>query len=568
MKTTKSKAEKSFRVVWPKPFSALGRLDRVDWSREILAGVMLAALMIPLNIGYAEVAGLPPSVGLYASIAPMIAYAIFATSRHVVGSPDAAIAALTGSLLAAMVMPGDPRIVSFAYALAIVSALFFFLFWVFRLGYLANYLSRAVLLGLVTALGIEVLVSQIRKIMGVSVEAEGFFFEVAALIRSIPTANLYSVGIGLGSIAMIRVLKQQMPKVPGALVALMLMTVIVSVFDLSARGVSVLGAIPAGLPQLTWPQISFIEWTKLIPGALAIVAVTVAEGLLLARKYAETYRYKISADQEIFAYGAGNLAAGLTGAFAIGSSASRTAAMDDAGANTQWPSIVAAVVVALVLLFFTDLLALLPKAALAGVVANAVLKLIEVAELRELYHLRRTEFAIAVICLLSVLVLGTLPGLVIAFLLTTIEVVRRAAQPRSSILTQRTDGQGYGPEAVGEHPFTAPGIIVYRFGGPLFFANANVLQEEVRETVETHPGEIKWFILDAEAINDIDTTGAEALAQVIEVMHEQGIRVAISRAYAPLPQLLARYGLLATIGEENLYETNRAAVAAFERATY
>lgn len=565
MATTRSATkEESFarRIVWPRPFVGLRGLAPAGWPVEILAGLTLAALVIPLNIGYADVAGLPPHVGLYAGILPMVAYALFATSRHVVASPDAAIAALIGSLLGALAVPGSSRYLELVLALAVMCAAIFALFWYFRLGFLANYLSRAVLIGLVAGLGIEVLLSQVRKMMSVTVEAEGFFSELVATIQAIPEANLYSLGLGLGSIAIVRLAKRFAPKVPGALLALIVLTAVVALFDLTAYGVKVLGDIPAGLPRLHVPQAAVGEWISLVPGALAIVALTLSEGLLLARRYAQHYGYKIDPDQEEFAYGISNLAAGLTGGLVMGSSASRTAAMDDGGARTQWPSIVSAVIITLVLLFFTEQLAMLPTAVLAGIVANAVLKLIDIDEFRELYRLRRSEFFVAVVCTLSLLALGTLPGLTIAFLLTTIEVVRRAANPKTSILVERPDRQSYQPGTVAAYAFTAPGIVVYRFGGPLFFANGTVIQRDVETILSADDGTLEHFIFDAEAVNDIDTTGLEALENVIELLREQGIRFAISRAYPPVPELLAHYGLLDHIGAENIFETNRAAVAA------
>ncbi|MFO7664441.1 MAG: SulP family inorganic anion transporter [Chloroflexota bacterium] len=565
MTSSKSvKTGRSFQIAWPRPFVALRGIDRADWPREILAGITLAALVIPLNIGYAEVAGLPPQVGLYAGIVPMIAYAIFATSRHVVASPDAAIAALIGSLLAVLAVPGSQEYLQLAYALALVCAAFFTLFWLFRLGFLANYLSRAVLVGLIAGLGIEVLFSQVRKMMGVSIEAEGFFREVLATLQAFTETNWYSLAIGLSTIAIVRLLKRFTPKIPGALVALIGMTLVVSVFNLTAYGVSVLGEIPAGLPRLTVPQVAFSEWVKLVPGALAIVALTIAEGLLLARRYAQSHGYKVDSDQEEFAYGMANMAGGFTGSFVTGSSASRTAAMDEAGARTQWPSVVSAVLVVMVLLFFTEQLALLPTAALAGIVANAVLKLIDIEEFRELYRLRRSEFMIALVCTVSLLVLGTLAGLTIAFLLTTIEVVRRAAQPKTNVLVELPDAESLESSPLGEHQFSAPDIIVYRFGGPLFFANAHVLREEVEDIIESGGGTLECLILDVEAVNDIDTTGVEVLEQVIKLVQAKGIYLAVSRAHSPVPDMLRRYGLMEHLGEENLFTNNRQAIKAFK----
>ena len=552
--------DRKIKIKWPKPFVALRGLDRSQWLTEILAGVTLAALVIPLNIGYADVAGLPPAIGLYAGIVPMIVYAIFATSRHVIASPDAAIAALVGSLLVTLAAPGSTEYVQLAYALALICAVFFGLFWLFRLGFLANYLSRAVLVGLVAGLGIEVLLSQIHKIMGIHIVADGFFLELFATVKAIPEANWYSVGVGVATIAIVRLTKRYTPKIPGALVALILMTIVVSVFKLTAYGVTVLGEIPAGLPVLTAPRATYQQWVILIPGALAIVALTLAEGLLLARKYGQTYGYKVDSDQEEFAYGMANLAAGLTGSLVMGSSASRTAAVDDAGARSQWPSIVSAAIVALVLLFFTKQLALLPTAVLAGIVANAVLKLIDVGEFREIYRMRPSEFTIALVCTLGLLVLGTLPGLAIAFLLTTIEVVRRAAKPQTAILQDRADERSYDAHQVGAVHFSAPGVVIYRFGGALFFANANLFRDDVDAILEAAGGALAYFVLDAEAINDIDTTGAEALEQLVERGKEHGFQLAISRAYEPLPELLRRYGLMEHIGEENLFLSNREAI--------
>jgi high affinity sulfate transporter 1 len=540
-----------------------------DIPKEIIAGVTLAALMIPLNIGYAQVAGLPPVVGLYAAIWPMIAFALFATSRNLIASPDAPIAALIGGLLSALIAPDDPLYVQYSYALALVCALIFFVFWFFRLGFLANFLSHAVLVGFISGLGIEVLTSQIEKIMGVSVEAEGYFREVIELISEIPDANWYSVAVGVGTIVIIRLLKRYAPRLPGALIALIVMTVIVAVFGLDQKGVSVLGPVPSGLPTLALPQIPPGDYLKLMPGALAVCGVTLAEGLLIAKKYAQKYNYKIDPDQEMFAFGAANVAAGLTGAFIIGSSASRTAAMDDAGQRSQLPSIVAAIAVAILLLFFSSFLALLPNAALAGIVANAVLSLIEVGELRELFRMRRSDFWIAIVCLLSVLVLGALPAVIIAFVFSTIAVVGRASKPQTAVLNAMPDGRGYYADTdQDEHQVvTMPGLIIYRFNSSLYFANANTFTEEAQrliEEAEAQGEKVQWFVLDAEAINDIDTTGAGALRTVSEALKKRGVTFALSRANLRVPGLLKTYELDEAIPESRRYPTNRDAVAAFE----
>ena len=470
----------------------------------------------------------------------------------------------------------------YAGALALMCGLLFFVFWYFRLAFLANFLSRAVLVGFISGLGIEVFTSQVRKILGASVEdgsqvvafasqikdamassveTEGYLVELLALLESIPRANLYSVAIGVGALLLVRLLKRYAPKVPGALVALILLTTLVAVFNLQEKGVSVLGSIPSGPPSISFPVVPAADYLRLLPGAMAIVAITLCEGLLLVRSYSRKHGYKADGDQVLFAYGVANLAAGLSGALVTGNSASRSAAMDSVGSRSQLPSLVAAGTIALVMLFFTDTLAYLPNAALAGIVANAVLSLIEVKELRELYRLRRSEFWIAMVCLLSVLVLGPLRAVIIAFLLATIDVIRRASRPGTWILREAHDGSHFVPTDSVAGPDES-GLIVYRFGSPLYFANANLFLEEVEKLVTQGPTPIKAFVLDAEAISDIDTTGAEVLHQVLTLFAKRRVTFAVARANPQLPPLLKRYDLLELIGEDRLYPTNRHAVAA------
>ncbi|HEX2515806.1 MAG TPA: SulP family inorganic anion transporter [Chloroflexota bacterium] len=553
-------------------FRGLRGVPRSGLLPEIVAGVTLAALMIPLNIGYADVAGLPPIVGLYAAILPMIAFACLSSSRHLVAGPDAPIAALIGALLGSMAVRDDPLYVQLAYAQALVCALVFFAFWWFRLGFLANFLSKAVMVGFITGLGIEVFVSQLKKIMGVEIEAEGFFRELLALVAAIPRASLWSLAIGLGTVAVIRLLKRFAPRLPGALIALLGATAVVALLGLDQQGVSVLGQVPSGLPTPTFPQVSLGQWLALFPGALAICGVTLADGLLVGRRYAQKYGDGIDADQELLAFGAANAATGLSGGFAVGSSASRTAALDGVGAKSQIPSLVGAGVVALVLLFFSDLLALLPNAALGGIVANAVLSLIEVDELRTLARVRRDEFWIAAVCALCVLVFGSLQAVVIAFLLSAIDLVRRVASPQTGVLAPLPGGRGYAVSAGPHQAFTEPGLVIYRFGGPLFFGNATVFQDQVQRLVAEAPAghegtAVRWVVLDAAAVSDVDSTGADALENTIDTLQEHGIVFAVARAEPPLPDLLRKYGLLERIGPGRLYPTDRDAVAAFRQET-
>jgi high affinity sulfate transporter 1 len=568
-------------------FSGLRGITRADIPREISAGITLAALMIPLNIGYAQIAGLPPVFGLYAGIIPLAMFALFTSSRHVVGSPDAPISAIMGVILIGLAPVGDPLRVQYALAVAMMCGLLFFVFWFFRLAFLANFLSRAVLAGFITGLGIEVFTNQVRRILGAahgegaglgaiaeqlhssidaSINTTGYFAELIVLLESIPHANFYSVAIGLGAFVIVRLMKKYAPKAPAALIALILMTLTVAVLGLDQKGVKVLGALPSGLPSLTLPNLPLADYLRLLPGAMAVVGITLCEALLLVRSCNRKHDTKADGDQVLFAYGMASVASGFTGSLVSGPSASRTAAMDASGSRSQLSSLVAAVVVALVMVFFTEELAYLPTAALAGVVANAVLNLIEVEELRELWHLRRSEFWVAAVCLLGVLVFGPLQGVIIAFLFATIDLLRRASRPGTWILREAPDGSHFVPEDPSHAPDTS-GIIVYRFGAPLYFANATLFEEEVEKLVTQAAKPVKWLVLDAEAMVDIDTTGEEVLHQVLTLLANRGVTVALSRANQSTTALLARYHLLELIGTNRLYPTNRHAIAAFRQET-
>ena len=292
------------------------------------------------------------------------------------------------------------------------------------------------------------------------------------------------------------------------------------------------------------------------------MAILLCEGLLVVRSYSNKYGYKADGDQMLFAYGAANLAAGFTGSIVTGNSPSRSAAMDASGAKSQLPSLVAAVTIAVVLLFFTDMLAFLPNAALAGIVANAVLSLIEVHELRELWHMRRSDFWIAAVCLLSVLALGPLRAVLIAFLMSTIDVIRRASRPETSVLVEAADRSHFAPAAVGDAAGPS-GLVVYRFGAPLYFANATLFLDEVEQLISQPSTPVRWFVLDAQAMVDVDTTGAAVLRQAITLLAGRGITFAVSRADGAFRSWLERYGLMTLIDQRRFYSTNRHAAEAF-----
>ena len=554
-----------------------------DTPREVAARITLAALIIPLNIGYAQVAGLTPTAGLYAAIVPLAVFALLTSSRNLITSPDASLAALVSAALAGMALPDGAMRQEYVLALALVCGSLFLIFWAFRLAFLANFLSRPVMAGFVSGLGLEVFVSQVFKVLGAprvdmsgslaatardamsaSSVTTGFFLGLASLFRAIPQANLWSVAIGVGAFATVRLLKRLAPTVPGSLVALVVLTLLVAVLGLDAKGVSVLGTIPSGLPRPSVPHAPFSAYAEVLPVALAVVAITLCEGLLLSRSYSRKYGYKAEGNQALFAFGAASVSAAFSGAFLTAASPSRTAAMDAAGQRSQLPALVAAATITVVMMFFTDLLAYLPNAALAGIVANAVINLVAVSEFRDLWRMRKTEFWIAAICFLSVLILGPMQAVLIAVLLSIIDVVGRASRPDSWLLAEASDGSHLEPIPEGKEDPGAP-IVIYRFGSSLYFANANAFLEDVEAILDARAEPPKVFLLDAEAISDLDTTGAETLHQVVHMLHDRGIRFALSRANPSLTARLSSFGLRDLIGGAQMFPTNRQALEAFRK---
>jgi sulfate permease, SulP family len=525
---------------------------------EVLAGITLVALSLPMNIGYATVAGLPATAGVYASIVPVLVFALTTGSRRLVFGPDATIAALLGAvLLPVSTMGVDP--VTAALGVALLTGVLLLLAWLLRLGGLARFLSHAVLVGFIAGLAVEILTSQVRKILAVDVDAEGWLREVIGILGALPRASGASVAVGVSTIVIVRLGRRFAPRAPGSLVALVVVGGLVAWLEPS--GVAVLGPVAAGFPTPTLPTMPLAVWLELVPVALAIAALVIAEGVLISQKEGRRHGEEIAPNDEVFAYGISNVAAALFGGMPVGASASRTAALAGTGARTQVPALVAAVSAALVAVFATGLLAAIPTAALAGLVANAVLTLVDVPTFRHLARVRRSEFTIAAGCAVAVLLLGPLQGLVVAAIATAIDVVRRAAaMPWVELATGPTTPDGrYATGPVRTHE---PGFRLLRPEGPLFFANADVVRTTVR-TVVADP-HLRWLVLDLEAVADIDPTAAEALADAIAAAHAAGVVVAFSRVRRPIADLLTRYGLTDAVGAEHTFASNRAAARAYE----
>ncbi len=540
----------------------LAGLTRKNLVRELLAGVTLIAIAIPLNIGYAQIAGLPATAGLYALIVPTVVYALVVSSRQVVASPDAAAAALVASSIGGLAVAGSASYATMALAQAIICGVLFLLLAVFRLGFLANFLSKPILVGFVGGLALDILVSKVAKMLGITIDSGGEFVDkVVGLVTGLPSLNVWSLLISAGSIAILLGGRRLLPLVPWALVVLIVSTVVVALTDADGAGVAVLGEVPAGPPTLTWPILEWSAWLALVPSAIALTMVTTAEGLLVSRSYGEKRHYTTSPNRDLVAFGLGNIAAGAQGSFAVGSSTSRTAAMDQAGSRTQLPSLVLAVGTLVLLLFGTALLADIPSPAIGAIVAIAILPLLGVREFIGLWRLDRFEFWIGATCFLVALFIGSIAGIVVAFVLALVNLARRAANPAIDVLARNDNPADSLLEGAPSGSTTAPGVVVVRMAAPLFFANGDVFAQAVKAAVTAAGGAtaVQHVVIDMEAVTDVDVTASESFAALRTWIEDAGITVSFSRVRTTARPRLTRFGIL---GNARVYPTNRAAVAA------
>lgn len=542
----------------PKPLPGLSTKNAFT---EVMAGVTLLAIAIPLNIGYAQIAGLPPTAGLYALIVPAVVYALTVSSRQVVAAPDATAAALVASSVGGLAIAGSADYLVLALAQAIICGLLFLLLAAFKLGFLANFLSKPILVGFVSGLALNIFISQIAKMLGVNIDPGGAFVDkVVELVNGLGSVNAWSVLISLLAVGVLLVGRRLSRTAPWALAVLILATAFVVTADLGAAGVAVLGPIKGGPPSFSWPLLDWRTWFLLVPSAIALTLVTTAEGLLVSRSYGEKHGYATSPTRDLCAFGLGNLASGSTGGFAMGSSTSRTAAMDQVGARTQLPSLVTAVGTLLILLFGTTLLEDIPSPAIGAIVAIAVIPLLGIRRFISLWRVERFEFLIAVACFLVTLLVGSIPGILVAFVLALVNLARRAANPAIDVLAHSGEPSASLLDEAPPGTVTAPGVLVVRLAAPLFFANGAVFTDAVKRAVLAVPeASVHHLVVDMEAVTDVDVTGAENFQSLQAWLETRGIALGFSRVRTGARTRLVDLGLLV---DHPVFETNRAAIAA------
>lgn len=537
--------------------------DRAWLGSDIIAGVTVAAVILPVAMAYGQLAGLPPVTGIYASMLPLVAYALLASSRLLILGPDASSAALVAASIMPLAGADTARYMALAALLAIVTGALCFAAGVARLGFIASFLSKPILVGYMNGLALTVIVSQLPSILGYTVSASGFFSELAQTLANIGQTQALSLCIGVGVIGVVLALRRFVPRLPGPLIAVAGATIVVIAWNLDAHGVAVIGAIAPGLPTLGLPHVTLGDAISLVDDAFGIALVTFSDTILNARTFAERQGDHVRPSQELIGLGVANAVAGLSQGFPIGASGTRTAVNQSAGGKTQLTSIVAAATLAVMLLFLTGPLSKFPKAALAALLIVTAVQIFDLRTIRNLARQDRRELLIALVTLVGVLAVGLLQGIVLAIMLSLLLILARTVRPHDAVLGHVKGVDGF--QDVEEFPqgSTVPGLIVYRFDAPLYFANADYFQRRVRELVAEPEAPVVWFMLDAEAITYIDSTAGEALESVRRELVSQGITLVIARAKHPLRQRMKRLGLINSIGEDRFYASIRSAVAAF-----
>ncbi len=537
-----------------------------SWLRDdLVAGLVITTMLVPVGIAYAEASGLPGITGLYATIVPLLAYALFGPSRILVLSPDSALAPVILAVVAPL-SAGDPqRAIALAGAMALVSGVVCVAAGLARLGFITELLSKPIRYGYMNGIALTVMLSQIPKLLGFSVDASGPLRQASAIGQGVfaGRTNVAAFAIGAGTLALILLLKRW-PRVPGLLIAVVAATVVVAMSGLAAEaGVAVLGPLPPGLPALRVPNVTVGDATAVLMGGLAVALVSFADTSVLSRTYAARLRTTVDPNQEMVALGAANLAAGFFQGFPVSSSSSRTPVAEAAGARTQLTGVGGALAVALLLLLAPALLQNLPQAALAAVVIAAAIGLIEVSDLRRIYRIQRWEFWLSIACFAGVAVFGAIPGIALAIVIAVIEFLWDGWRPHSAVLGRVERVKGYHDIARYPDARVIPGLVLFRWDAPLFFANAELFHKRVLDAVAGSPTPVNWVVVAAEPVTSVDVTAADMIAELDDALHGAGVELCFAEMKDPVKDKLKRFGLFTRLGEQTFFATIGEAVSAY-----
>ncbi len=542
---------------------------RVEWlHRDLIAGLVLTAMLVPVGIAYAVASGLPGIYGLYATIVPLLVYAVFGPSRILVLGPDSSLAAV----ILAVVLPlsgGDPmRAVALAGMMAVVSGLVCLLAGIARLGFVTELLSKPIRYGYMNGIALAVIISQLPKLFGLELDSDGPLASLWATGKAVlgGATNWAAFALGLGTLVTILLLKGN-SRWPGILIAVAAATAATALLDLDTHaGVAVLGELPQGLPAFAIPWISVADLGAVLIGGLAVALVSFADTSVLSRSYAARLRSPVDPNQEMVGLGAANLAAGFFQGFPVSSSSSRTPVAEAAGAQTQLAGVVGAAGVTLLLVLAPHLLRDLPISALAAVVIASAIGLFELTDLRRIHRIQRWEFWLSVACAAGVLVLGVIPGIGLAILIAVIEFLWDGWRPHSAVLGRVEGIKGYHDVTRYPEARRIPGLVLFRWDAPLFFANAELFRDRVLAALDASPTPARWLVVAAEPVTSVDVTAADIVAELDETLLEAGIELSFAEMKDPVKDKLKRFGLFARLGADTFYPTLGSAVSAYLRA--
>ena len=550
---------------WVPGVEALLRYD-VHWlPKDFTAGLVLTTMLVPVGIAYATASGVPGINGLYATIVPLLAYAVFGPSRILVLGPDSSLAAVILAVVAPLAGNDPARAVTVASAMALVSGLVCVLAGLFRLGFITELLSKPIRYGYMNGIALTVLISQLPKLFGFSIESKGPVANVVQIVQAVADGRTNWTSFAIGAAALVAILfLKRWPRVPGLLLAVVGATVVVGVFDLAtSAGVKVLGSLPQGLPTFAWPVVSLADLRAIAIGGGAVALVSFADTSVLSRTYAAKLKTPVDPNQEMIGLGIANFAGGLFRGFPISSSSSRTPVAETAGARTQLTGVVGALAVALLLLVAPDLLRHLPNSALAAVVIAAAIGLFEFADLARIWRIQRWECWLSIACFVGVAWLGAIPGICLAIVIAVIEFLWDGWRPYSAVLG-RVDGlRGYHDTQRYPDARLVPGLVIFRWDAPLFFANAEQFLERVLEAVAASPTRVRRVIVTAEPITSVDVTSADMLLDLSSKLHESGVELRFAEMKSRVMDKFARFELLPVLGEPLFYPTLGAAVDAY-----
>ena len=535
---------------------------QLSWlPRDLAAGLVLTTMLVPVGIAYAEASGVPGIYGLYATIVPLLAYALFGPSRIMVLGPDSALAAV----ILAVVLPmseGDPaRAILLASMMALVSGLFCVLAGLLKLGFITELLSKPIRYGYMNGIALTVLISQLPKLFGMSIDSDGPFSSLWSLGQAIVAgqAHLYSFLVGAGCLLLILGLARY-KQLPSILMAIILATMAVGLFNLDSAGVKVLGQVPQGLPDFVLPWLSGVDLVKVLLGGIAVALVSFADTSVLSRTYAARTRTHVNPNQEMIGLGAANLATAFFQGFPISSSSSRTPVAEAAGSKTQLTGVFGALAVAALLVFAPNLMQNVPSSALAAVVIAAAIGLFELSDLRRIYRIQQWEFWLSMACAVGVAVFGAIPGIALAVGLAVIEFLWDGWRPHFAVLGRATGIRGF--HDIKRYPDArlVPGLLLFRWDAPLFFANAELFQQIILQAIEQAPQPVKRVVVTAEPVTSVDVTSADMLGELAQTLHSRQIELHFAEMKDPVKDKLVRFELLELLGENIFHPTIGTAV--------